>query len=94
MEMNEVLVPSPLLTELTGVLGNNREQMRKPHLLVSRYNHEKATNKDYNGRQLLELIQNADDAGSTYVAIELDKASCRLQISNVGTPLRWKVFAP
>lgn len=35
--------------------------------MVSYYNQEKATIKDYNGRQLLELIQNADDSGSSNV---------------------------
>ena len=32
--------------------------------MVGAYKREKETTKDYNGRQLLELIQNADDAGS------------------------------
>lgn len=92
MEINEVLTSAPSLIDLQLVLEENAEQMRKPHLLISRYNHEKATNKDYNGRQLLELIQNADDAGSAYVAIELDKTAHRLRISNSGTPFTMEGF--
>jgi hypothetical protein len=92
MELNDSFAAAPSIVDLKLVLESNEEQMRKSHLLVSRYNHEKATNKDYNGRQLLELIQNANDAGSEYVAIELDKAARRLRISNSGAPFTIEGF--
>ncbi|MCH8874970.1 hypothetical protein IH824_19785 [candidate division KSB1 bacterium] len=41
--------------------------------MVSEFNSEQKTTKDYNGRQLLELIQNADDAHSRTVLIKIDK---------------------
>lgn len=54
--------------------------------MVSYYNQEKATIKDYNGRQLLELIQNADDSGSSKVIIKIDSNKNILSISNLGEP--------
>jgi len=56
------------------------------HRMVSYYNQEKATIKDYNGRQLLELIQNADDSGSSKVIIKIDPNKNILSISNLGEP--------
>jgi len=37
-----------------------------PDRLISSYNRERSHIKDYHGRELLELIQNADDAGSDF----------------------------
>lgn len=54
--------------------------------MVREYNNEKATTKDYNGRQLLELIQNADDAKSDTILIKLNKERQLLSISNKGEP--------
>ncbi len=53
---------------------------------VADYNRELELTKEYNGRQLLELLQNADDAESNEVAIEIDKLKRILTISNTGTP--------
>lgn len=39
---------------------------------------------DYNGRQILELLQNADDAKTDKIAIHIDRANNRLRISNNG----------
>ena len=33
-----------------------------PSLFTSAYNNESQMSQDYNGRQILELLQNADDA--------------------------------
>ena len=52
--------------------------------MVKEYNNEKATTKDYNGRQLLELIQNADDAKSDIILIKLNREERILSISNKG----------
>jgi hypothetical protein len=51
---------------------------------VADYNRELELTKEYNGRQLLELLQNADDAGSQDVEIVWDKATALLTISNKG----------
>ena len=40
--------------------------------MISAYNREVETEKEYNGRQLLELLQNADDERSDEVQIALD----------------------
>lgn len=53
---------------------------------LSDYNREVELTKEYNGRQLLELLQNADDAGSEHVSISLNTNSQILSISNDGTP--------
>ncbi len=52
--------------------------------ILSNYNHEQETVEDYNGRQLLELLQNADDAKSDEVLITLDKTNNLLRIANKG----------
>lgn len=53
---------------------------------IADYNRELELTKEYNGRQLLELLQNADDAGSTKVLINWDKECNKLCISNQGEP--------
>ena len=54
--------------------------------LFSDYEQERQTTNDYNGRQILELLQNADDAQSKEVQIELDTSKQELIISNKGEP--------
>lgn len=51
-------------------------------LLLNHLNQEISTAQDYQGRELLELLQNADDAGAHSVKIELSETS--LKISNDG----------
>lgn len=55
-----------------------------PYDMISAYNREIETEKDYNGRQLLELLQNADDENSNEVLITLNTHENLLQISNRG----------
>lgn len=55
-----------------------------PPILLSGYNQEKQTVQDYEGRQLLELMQNADDAKSDILRITLDTAIGELSIQNNG----------
>ena len=52
--------------------------------MIKEYKTEKAITSDYNGRQLLELIQNADDAKSDTILIKLKKEKNILSISNKG----------
>lgn len=51
---------------------------------IADYNRELELTKEYNGRQLLELLQNADDAASNEVLIDWNKESLKLTISNTG----------
>lgn len=55
-----------------------------PPILLSGYNQEKQTVQDYEGRQLLELMQNADDAKSDILRITLDTANGKLSVQNNG----------
>lgn len=60
-----------------------------PARMFSEYNGEKENVKNYNGRQLLEMVQNADDAaakakGKKKVLIELHEN--QLIIANIGHP--------
>jgi hypothetical protein len=61
-------------------------------LLLKEYNEENEIIKGYNGRQILELLQNCDDEGSTVVLIKLDKESNTITISNNGTPFSEKGY--
>lgn len=68
-------------------IQKEREFFKKyPEKMVGAYNGEKRTTKDYNGRQILELIQNADDAGSKEILIKIEKDKQILSISNQGEP--------
>lgn len=53
---------------------------------IADYNRELELTKEYNGRQLLELLQNADDATSSEVLIDWNKNNLKLTISNKGEP--------
>lgn len=66
-----------------------REQ---PDRMISDFNHERELVCEYNGRQLLELLQNADDEGASKVLIELNADTQTLNISNTGNPFREKGF--
>lgn len=54
--------------------------------VISEYRREKQINDDYRGRQLLELIQNADDAGSKFVGIKINTTTKTLEVTNEGEP--------
>lgn len=56
------------------------------HEMVAAYNREAATTSGYNGRQILELLQNCDDQKSESVVIEIDRETNRLLIANKGIP--------
>jgi len=56
------------------------------------YNQENETVKGYNGRQLLELLQNCDDEESKEVLIKLDQEKRQVSIHNIGTPFSEKGY--
>lgn len=59
---------------------------KEPAFMVRDYNQERELISEYNGRQLLELLQNADDQGATRVQIELCTKTNTLKICNTGNP--------
>jgi Domain of unknown function (DUF3883) len=56
------------------------------HEMVAAFNRENSTTSGYNGRQILELLQNCDDQKSESVLIELDIENNTLNIANQGMP--------
>lgn len=60
--------------------------------MIGDYNREEETIKGYNGRQILELLQNCDDEGSKEVLITLDKIKKQVSIHNLGTPFSEKGY--
>ncbi len=71
--------------EIAELIDSNLKTYRdNPDRFLSDYNRELELTKEYNGRQLLELLQNADDAGSKEVEISWNKNTSQLTISNKG----------
>jgi hypothetical protein len=66
------------------ILKRKKIYKSSPDDMISAYNRELETEKEYNGRQLLELLQNADDQESDEVYIELDTTNHQLMIANKG----------
>jgi hypothetical protein len=60
--------------------------------MLGEYNREQETVKGYNGRQILELIQNCDDEGADKVLISLDRENRILTISNTGNSFSEKGY--
>ena len=56
-----------------------------PDIAFSFFSNENRTIKDYNGRQILELLQNSDDSGSKEIIIELKPEENRLIIKDFGS---------
>lgn len=54
--------------------------------MISDYYRERQLMGEYNGRQILEMLQNADDEESETVLIRLDEHQSRLTIANHGVP--------
>ena len=63
------------LSAVNSLIEENRQTYSDfPKRIISDYNRENESIKEYNGRQILELLQNADDANSKAVNIKFDKA--------------------
>ena len=77
---------------MQGAIEIEKEKIRRKYLdsaeeIVGGYNRESELSKDYEGRQMFELLQNADDeaAGSSgKVRVTFDGKT--LSVSNTGTP--------
>lgn len=74
-------------TDIEKLIESNLKTYRdNSDRFIADYNRELELTKEYNGRQLLELLQNADDAASDEVLIVWDKVNSKLTISNKGEP--------
>ncbi|AXG70815.1 hypothetical protein KORDIASMS9_03061 [Kordia sp. SMS9] len=83
-ETDTVLIDKPAVDQL---IANAIDVYQKsPKRVIADYTSEKQYTADYNGRQLLELLQNADDAQTDRICITLDTAQQQLTIANTGTP--------
>ncbi|MGG7606626.1 DUF3883 domain-containing protein [Massilia sp. BKSP1R2A-1] len=68
------------------VATQRRNYSEQPSRMVSDYNRERQLIGEYNGRQILEMLQNADDEGADAVLIRLDVENGILTIANKGNP--------
>ena len=74
-----------ILNYITKARDNKLALFRKDvKLLLEHYNNEVETSKSYHGRQLLELIQNADDQHASEILIILDQDNGTISVSNNG----------
>ncbi|MHB0756252.1 sacsin N-terminal ATP-binding-like domain-containing protein [Polaribacter sp. M15] len=73
-------------TDINDLINANYNTYKDISRIKADFRTEKGTTKSYNGRQLLEMLQNADDARTDVVDINLDRQNNRLSISNNGTP--------
>lgn len=73
--------------EVLDLIQENRDTYKvAPHRVLSDYRTEKGTTEAYNNRQILELLQNSDDAKSSIVQIRINTESRILTIANNGEP--------
>lgn len=81
---------TPSATSIVKLAEDQLENYsRQPEELISHYNRERSAIDGYRGRQLLELLQNADDAGAGFddgCVLRLDITRDRLVVANTGTP--------
>lgn len=69
---------------IENLIGERKEVYKISNEAVSAYQRENELAKEYNGRQILEMIQNADDAKATEMLIKIDKQKKMLSIYNNG----------
>ncbi|NND24077.1 MAG: hypothetical protein HKN86_05220, partial [Acidimicrobiia bacterium] len=71
--------------EIKILINKNVETYKiNPSRIISDFRGEKQTTDDYRGRQLLELLQNADDAKTDKIGIFLDTKNNILSVANNG----------
>jgi hypothetical protein len=90
-EPNQIAAAQSRIRELAASQVEN--YLRQPAELVGQFNREVSALDGYRGRQLLEFLQNADDAGVDAVAgctLLLSISRERLVIANTGRPFSAK----
>lgn len=77
---------NPFVKAVNDLIAENFNTYKSPSRITSDYRGEVGITAAYNGRQILELLQNADDEGTDKVLIELDTKNKTLSVSNNGNP--------
>lgn len=72
--------------DVKKLIEENYNTYKSHSRITSDYRNEKALTDAYNGRQLLEMLQNADDAQTDKVLLNLNTENNILTIANNGTP--------
>ncbi|MFH6951431.1 DUF3883 domain-containing protein [Flavobacterium sp. FlaQc-51] len=70
--------------EIKKLIEENYNTYKSYSRITSDYRNEKALTEAYNGRQLLEMLQNADDAKTDKIFLQLDTQNNILTIANNG----------
>ena len=85
--MEPLAVTNSFFETVQDFIKENRSTFSvSPRRIISDFQGEEGLMKAYDGRQLLEILQNADDAGAIKAAIELDTTHKKLTFSNTGDP--------
>ena len=80
-----VIVDNPITEDnIKELIEERRNVYSNVDEAVAAFNRENELSKEYNGRQVLELIQNADDANATEISIEIDRKNHNLKVQNNG----------
>jgi hypothetical protein len=70
---------------IVDYIAENRKTFKNSvSRIISDFQGEEKLTKAYDGRQLLEMLQNADDAGAGKVKIEINTSTRKLTFSNTG----------
>ena len=74
-----------MIKEMKEIIFSQKNKYKTyPEEMFSAYNREIEVKEEYNGRQILELLQNADDEKSRDILIELNSEKSILIIANKG----------
>lgn len=79
-----------LQSKVEELIEKRKETYKDAVNAVSAFNRENELAKEYNGRQVLELIQNADDAEASHLSISLDGNKKTISIYNDGNPFTFE----
>ena len=87
---NEYKVDYQSISKL--IKKNEGKYIDSPEEMIAAFNRELETIGGYNGRQILELLQNCDDQESTKVLIKLNEEENFLSIYNFGKPFSYRGY--
>jgi hypothetical protein len=69
-----------------------KESVNRTTLVKKFVGDEIKTRNNYVGREVLEMIQNADDQESSYIAVYVNTKKCEISFVNGGKPFRYAGF--